>query len=162
MDSDEGATARRTERRRRLLGYAALGATLVLGAVLILVVAGFRSLDVAAYPLPVQRPTTWEEILARPRPVTAPVFEALEKRHPGYLDSRTQLPTNQSRKIDRLCSTTPATDMRDAGALTMDLGPLSTVDRPIRLPGRTGERRSDERKISVDVYKYIVIFVDAS
>ena len=31
MDSDEGATARRTERRRRLLGYVALGATLMLG-----------------------------------------------------------------------------------------------------------------------------------
>ena len=74
MDSDEGATARRTERRRRLLGYAALGATLVLGAVLILVAAGFRSLDVAAYPRPVQRPTTWEEILARPRPVTVEVL----------------------------------------------------------------------------------------
>ena len=74
MDSDEGATARRTERRRRLLGYAALGAALVLGAVLILVAAGFRSLDVAAYPLPVQRLTTWEEILARPRPVTVEVL----------------------------------------------------------------------------------------
>ena len=71
MDSDEGATARPTERRRRLLGWAAIGATLVLGAgLLILVAAGFRSLDVAAYPLPVQRPTTWEGILARPRPVT--------------------------------------------------------------------------------------------
>jgi N-acyl homoserine lactone hydrolase len=74
MDSDEGATARRTERRRRLLGYVALGATLVLGAVLILVAAGFRSLDVVAYSLPVQRPTTWEEILARPRPVTVEVL----------------------------------------------------------------------------------------
>ena len=74
MDSDEGATARRTKRRRRFLRYAALGATLVLGAVLILVRAGFRSLDVAAYPLPVQRPTTWEEILARPRPVTVEVL----------------------------------------------------------------------------------------
>jgi N-acyl homoserine lactone hydrolase len=74
MDSDEGATARRTERRRRLLRYAALGATLVLGAVLTLVRAGFRSLDVAAYPLPVQRPTTWEQILARPRPVTVEVL----------------------------------------------------------------------------------------
>ena len=63
MDSDEGRTARRTEQRRRLLGYAALGAMLVLGASLILVAA----------PLPVQRPTTWEEILARPRPVTVEV-----------------------------------------------------------------------------------------
>ena len=70
MDSDEGATARRTKRRRRLLRYSALGATLLLGAVLILMRAGFRSPDVAAYPLPVQRPTTWEEIVARPRPVT--------------------------------------------------------------------------------------------
>src|SRR6185503_3888758 len=72
--SDESGTARRTRRRRRLLRYAALGATLVLGAVLMLVRAGFRSLDVAAYPLPVQRPTTWEEILARPRPVTVEVL----------------------------------------------------------------------------------------
>src|ERR1043165_9435684 len=74
MVFDEGATARRTERRRRLLRYAALGATLVLGAVLMLVRAGFGSLDVAAYPLPVQRPTTWEEILARPQPVTVEVL----------------------------------------------------------------------------------------
>jgi N-acyl homoserine lactone hydrolase len=70
MASSKGATARGTERRRRLLRYAALGATLVL----ILVRGGFRSLDVAAYPLPVQRPTTWEEILARPRPVTVEVL----------------------------------------------------------------------------------------
>jgi N-acyl homoserine lactone hydrolase len=69
MDSDKGATA-----RRRLLGFAALGATLVLGAVLMLLAAGFRSLDVAAFPLPVQRATTWEEILARPRPVTIEVL----------------------------------------------------------------------------------------
>jgi N-acyl homoserine lactone hydrolase len=74
MHSDEGATARRNERRRRLLRYAALGATLVLGAVLMLVRAGFRSLDVATYPLPVQRPTTWEQILARPLPVTVEVL----------------------------------------------------------------------------------------
>jgi N-acyl homoserine lactone hydrolase len=74
MDSDEGATARRTKRRRRLLSYAGLGATLVLGAVLMLVRAGFCSLDVAAYPLPVQRPTTWEGILALPRPVTVEVL----------------------------------------------------------------------------------------
>lgn len=74
MDSDKDATARRTERRRRLLKYAALGATLMLGAVLILVRAGFRSLDVAAYPLPAQQPTTWERILARPRPVTVEVL----------------------------------------------------------------------------------------
>jgi hypothetical protein len=74
MASSKGATARGTERRRRLPRYAALGATLVLGAVLILVRGGFRSLDVAAYPLPVQRPTTWEEILARPRPVTVEVL----------------------------------------------------------------------------------------
>jgi N-acyl homoserine lactone hydrolase len=74
MDSEEGAMARRAKRRRRLLRYAAFGATLVLGAVLMLVRAGFRSLDVAAYALPVQRPTTWEEILARPRPVTVEVL----------------------------------------------------------------------------------------
>ena len=74
MASDEGATARRTKRRRRLLKYLALGAMLMLGAVLTLVRAGFRSLDVAAYALPVQRPTTWEEILARPRPVTVEVL----------------------------------------------------------------------------------------
>src|SRR5688572_17750582 len=74
VDSDEGRTARHTERRRRLVGYAALGATLVLGGVLMLVAAGFRSLDVAAYPLPVQRPTAWEEILARPRPVSVEVL----------------------------------------------------------------------------------------
>lgn len=74
MDFDKGATARRTERRRRLLRYAAIGATLVLSVVLILVRGGFRSVDVAAYPLPVQRPTTWEEILARPRPVTVEVL----------------------------------------------------------------------------------------
>lgn len=70
MNSDENATARRAERRRRLLGYAALGATVVLGALLIFVAAGFRSLNVAAYPLPVQQPITWAKILARPRPVT--------------------------------------------------------------------------------------------
>lgn len=70
MDSDESATAR----RRRLLRYAALGATLLLGAVLILVRAGFRPLDIAAYPLPAQRPTTWEELLAQPRPVTVEVL----------------------------------------------------------------------------------------
>lgn len=74
MDSDEVATARRRKRRRRLLGYAALSTALLIGAVLILVAAGFRSLDVATYPLPVQRPTTWEEILARPRPVTVEVL----------------------------------------------------------------------------------------
>ncbi|HEY3493449.1 MAG TPA: hypothetical protein VGK73_02135, partial [Polyangiaceae bacterium] len=74
MASDEGATARRAKRRRRLLKYVALGAVLVLGAVLLLVRAGFRSLDVTAYALPVQRPTTWEEILARPRPVTVEVL----------------------------------------------------------------------------------------
>src|SRR5688572_12213503 len=74
MASSKGPTARGTERRRRPMRYAALGATLVLGAVLILVRGGFRSLDVAAYPLPVQRPTTWEEILARPRPVTVEVL----------------------------------------------------------------------------------------
>jgi hypothetical protein len=74
MDSDEGATARRTKRRCRLLRYAALGTTLLLGTVLVLVRGGFRSLDVAAYPLPVQRPTTWEETLARPRPVTVEVL----------------------------------------------------------------------------------------
>jgi hypothetical protein len=52
-----------------------------------LVRAGFRSLDVASYPLPVQRPTTWEEILLthlrgdhtsglvdRPAPVPAVLF----------------------------------------------------------------------------------------
>ena len=74
MASSKGAAARSTERRRRLLRYAAFGATLVLGTALILVRAGFRSLDVAAYPLPVQRPTTWEEVLARPRPVTVEVL----------------------------------------------------------------------------------------
>jgi N-acyl homoserine lactone hydrolase len=74
MGSDEGAAARRAKRRRRHLGYAALGVTLVLGAALMLVAAGFRSLDVAPYPLPVQRPATWEEILARPRPVTVEVL----------------------------------------------------------------------------------------
>ena len=74
MDSDKGATARGAERRRRLLRYAALGTTLVLAAVLILVRAGFRSLDVADYPLPVQGPTTWQEILAQPRPVTLEVL----------------------------------------------------------------------------------------
>jgi N-acyl homoserine lactone hydrolase len=74
MASSKGATARRTERRRMLLRYVALGAALVLGVVLMLVRAGFRSLDVAAYPLPVQRPTNWEEILARPRPVTVEVL----------------------------------------------------------------------------------------
>jgi glyoxylase-like metal-dependent hydrolase (beta-lactamase superfamily II) len=74
MDSDQGATARRIERRRRLLRYAAIVATLVLGVVLVLVRGGFRALDVAAYPLPAQRPTTWEEILARPRPVTVEVL----------------------------------------------------------------------------------------
>lgn len=73
MDSNKGTTVRRTQRRRRLLGCGALGAALVVGAVLILA-AGFRSLDVAAYPLPVQRPSTWEEILARPRPVTVEVL----------------------------------------------------------------------------------------
>lgn len=93
MKSDRGATTRRTERRRRRLRYAALGATLTLGAVLILVAAGFRSLDVAAYPLPVQGPTTWEEILARPRPVTVEVLRTgtstgdrrvvLDKRDPN-------------------------------------------------------------------------------
>ena len=74
MASEEGATARRAKRRRRLLRYVALGALLMLGAVLTLVRAGFRSLDVSAYALPVQRPTTWEEILARPRPVTVEVL----------------------------------------------------------------------------------------
>jgi N-acyl homoserine lactone hydrolase len=74
MDSNKGANARRTGRRRQILRFAALGATLVLGAVLWLVAAGFRSLDVAAYPLPMQRPTTWGEILARPRPVTVEVL----------------------------------------------------------------------------------------
>lgn len=74
MASSKRTTARGTERRRRFLRYAALGATLVLGALLVLVRGGFRSLDVAAYPLPVQRPTTWEEILARPRPVTVEVL----------------------------------------------------------------------------------------
>jgi glyoxylase-like metal-dependent hydrolase (beta-lactamase superfamily II) len=74
MASSKGATARGTERRRGLLRYASLGATLVLGTVLILVRAGFRSLDVAAYPLPVQWPTTWEEILARSQPVTVEVL----------------------------------------------------------------------------------------
>jgi N-acyl homoserine lactone hydrolase len=74
MASDERPTARRTRRRRRLLGYAALGAALLVGAVLVLLAAGFRSLDVVAYPLPVQRPTTWEEILARPLPVTVEVL----------------------------------------------------------------------------------------
>lgn len=74
MASDEGATARPAKRRRRLPKYVALGVVLMLGAVLILARAGFRSLDVAAYPLPVQRPTTWEEILARPRPVTVEVL----------------------------------------------------------------------------------------
>jgi glyoxylase-like metal-dependent hydrolase (beta-lactamase superfamily II) len=67
MEADESTVARSI---KRLLGYLALGATLLLGAALVLVAAGFRSLAVAAYPLPVQRPTTWEEILARPRPVT--------------------------------------------------------------------------------------------
>src|SRR6188768_77338 len=70
MACDEGASARRTKRRRRLLKYVALGAVLMFGAVLMLVRARFRSLDIAAYALPEQRPTTWEEILARPRPVT--------------------------------------------------------------------------------------------
>jgi N-acyl homoserine lactone hydrolase len=74
MASDERATARRTKGRGRLLRYVALGAALVFGAVLILARAGFRSLDVAAYSLPVQRPTTWEEILARPLPVTVEVL----------------------------------------------------------------------------------------
>jgi len=74
MDSEEGANARRTKRRRHVLGYAAIGATLVLCTMIVLVRAGFRSLDVAAYPLPVQRPTTWEEILARPRPVAVEVL----------------------------------------------------------------------------------------
>src|SRR5688572_6181581 len=74
MASSKGRTARRTERRRRHLRYAAVGATLVLGAVLILVRAGFLSLDIAAYRLPVQRTTTWGEILARPRPVTVEVL----------------------------------------------------------------------------------------
>lgn len=46
----------------------------MLGALLVLVRAGFRSLDVAAYPLPMQRTTTWEEILAQPRPVTVEVL----------------------------------------------------------------------------------------
>ncbi|HEX6271836.1 MAG TPA: MBL fold metallo-hydrolase [Polyangiaceae bacterium] len=46
----------------------------MLGAVLVLVRAGFRSLDVAAYALPAQRPTTWQEILARPRPVTVEIL----------------------------------------------------------------------------------------
>jgi glyoxylase-like metal-dependent hydrolase (beta-lactamase superfamily II) len=46
----------------------------VLGAVLVLVRAGFRSLDVSPYPLPLQPPSTWEEILARPRPVTVEVL----------------------------------------------------------------------------------------
>jgi hypothetical protein len=46
----------------------------MLGALLILVRAGFRSLDVVAYPLPVQRPTSWDENLARPRPVTVEVL----------------------------------------------------------------------------------------
>lgn len=74
MDINRAAPALRTERRRRLLRYAALGATLMLGALLILVRAGFRSLDVAAFPLPAQRPTTWDEIFARPRPVTVEVL----------------------------------------------------------------------------------------
>ncbi len=74
MDSDEGTTTPGTEPRRRLLGYGAVSAALVIGAVLILTAGGFRALDVAAYPLPVQRPTTWEEILARPRPVTVAVL----------------------------------------------------------------------------------------
>src|SRR5690349_8128509 len=76
MDFDEGATARRTERHRRVLGNAALGATLVLGAVPILVAARFRSLEVPAYPLPVLRPTTSDGILARPRTVTVEVTAA--------------------------------------------------------------------------------------
>ena len=74
MDSDKDTTARRTERRRQLLRYAAIVATLVLSVALILVRDGFRSLDVAAYSLPVQRPTTWEEVLAQPRPVTVEVL----------------------------------------------------------------------------------------
>ena len=74
MDSDEGATTRRTRRRRRLLRFVALSAALLLGAVLMLVRAGFRALDVGAYSLPVQRPTTWVEVLARPRPVTVEVL----------------------------------------------------------------------------------------
>ncbi len=74
MDSDQGATARRTERRHRLLRCAAIGATLLVSVVLILVRGGFRSLDVAAYPLPVQRSTSWEQILARPQPVTVEVL----------------------------------------------------------------------------------------
>lgn len=74
MNSDENATERRPARRRRLLRYAALGATLLLGAVLILVRAGFRPLDIAAYPLPAQRPTTWEGIFAQPQPVTVEVL----------------------------------------------------------------------------------------
>jgi N-acyl homoserine lactone hydrolase len=74
MAFDEGAIARRAKRSRRLLKYVALGAVLMLGAMLVLVRAGFRSLDVVAYALPVQRPTTWEEIFARPRPVTVEVL----------------------------------------------------------------------------------------
>lgn len=74
MASNESTTARRPERRRRLLTHAALGATLLLGAVLVLVRAGFRPLDIAAYPLPAQRPITWEEILAQPRRVTIEVL----------------------------------------------------------------------------------------
>ena len=74
MNSNEATTTRRAERRCRLLKCAVLGAALMLGTVLILVRAGFRSLDIAAYPLPVQRKTTWDEVLARPRPVTVEVL----------------------------------------------------------------------------------------
>jgi N-acyl homoserine lactone hydrolase len=85
MNSDEGATARRTARptaRRHRLRYAAIGATvifsvvlsLLLGAVLLLVRGGFRSHEVAAYPPPAQRTSSWEQIFARPRPVTVEVL----------------------------------------------------------------------------------------
>lgn len=74
MGSSNDATARNDERRGRFLRYAALGLTLVLGLVLLLARAGFRSLDVTAYPLPAQQPTRWEELLARPRPVTVEVL----------------------------------------------------------------------------------------
>ncbi len=74
MASSKCAAARATERRRRPRRYAAAAATLVLGAVLLLVRAGFCSLDVVAYPVPLQRPTTWAEILARPRSVAVEVL----------------------------------------------------------------------------------------
>jgi N-acyl homoserine lactone hydrolase len=64
------AAASSARMRRRLVKYAAVGFTILLGAALGLFAGGFRSLDVTAYPLPPQTSATWEEVFARPQPIT--------------------------------------------------------------------------------------------